>query len=478
MNRHLLILAAALLLPVCAIAKLKPNNPFSDGMVLQQQTEAPIWGTADAGAAIKVKTSWDNRTYKCTAGKDGKWKVSVNTPAASYTNYSITISSGKEKVTINDVLIGEVWLASGQSNMEMPMRGYYNNPIKGFMDVITAPSEADKVRMFTAAITGNPKPQDDAEGHWAKSTCETRADMSATAYYFAHRLNRLIDVPVGIITAAMGGTRLEAWMPKEIVESFGTEPTEEDTVAAEEQWYRPYFCYNAMQHPFQGYALKGFIWYQGCSNVGNHHQLVERMNLLITRWRNDWGDYDNALPFYMVEIAPYERGFDDSFQGSAYFREAQNKCSKEIPNCAVAHTNDLVEPWERNIIHPSDKKNVGDRLAFLAANRDYGMWAVECYSPEVEDCWKDGSLVHVKLSHTDQGINRTEGIEGLEVAGEDGVFHPVTKAWCNWDNGCMEVECGEVVENPRRLRYCWGDFKPGNLKNSYGLPVVPFEIWL
>lgn len=478
MIRKILAAMAALLLAANANAELRPNNPFSNGMVLQQKSAAPIWGKADAGAEVRITTSWDKTCYKGQADSTGKWRITVNTPEASYCKQTLCIRSGKEKVTIEDVLIGEVWFASGQSNMEMCLRGYYNNPVKGYMDVITSPSETDKVRMFSAEITGKPEPQDDANGCWRGADAKTRTDMSATAYFFAHKLNEVLDIPVGIIAAAFGGTRLEAWMPRDIIATLEGESSDPQHVETMDAWERPFFCYNAMQHPFQGYAIKGFIWYQGCSNVGRHHQLVDRMSLLIERWRKDWGDENDSLPFYMVELAPFERGFSDAFQGSALFREAQNQCSKLIPNCAVAHTNDLTEPWESHIIHPSDKKSVGDRLAYLAINRDYGMWQVQCYSPEVEEYYREGSRVFIRLSHTDQGLNRTEGIEGLEVAGEDGVFYPVTQAACNWSSGCMEFDCSGTVENPRRVRYCWGDFKTGNLKNSYGLPIVPFEIWL
>ena len=271
--------AALLLLSFSAFAKLSVKEPCSDGMVLQQKANPVIWGHSSPDAAVKVRTSWDGKTYKATADSKGVWKVYVHTPAASYQKYEVKVEGDGGKLTIKDVLIGEVWIASGQSNMEMPVRGYFNCPVEGSAEIIANARLDDKVRMFSVSQDQSDEPLDDVRKHsgWQKANPRGILWMSATAFFFARELNSVLDVPVGIVAFPYGGTRVESWLPKEILEEYG-EPLER---IENNHYHNPFRMYNSMQRPMQGYTAKGFIWYQGCSNVGHDDVFVQRMSRLI-----------------------------------------------------------------------------------------------------------------------------------------------------------------------------------------------------
>ncbi len=445
-------------------------------MVLQQGSNARIWGKASAGAQITITPSWDGKSYRCKADSDGKWEVEIKTPKGSYKSYEVLVKGDGATVKIKDVLVGEVWLASGQSNMEMPMRGFYNSPVENAYDYICAPAAKEKIRMFTVPLRQTYEPQDMTEGSWKGAEPSTVPEMSATAFFFARRLNEMLDVPVGIVSCAYGGARVESWTPKEILETYPDEDLSRETIEATIHYTRPYLAYNAMLCPVMGYTIKGFIWYQGCSNVGKHDQFVERMSIMVDHWRDCWRDDDAELPFYMVEIAPYRYKPQQPVSYAALLRQAQHEAAKAIPNSGIVVTNDLVESYEQDNIHPAKKKEVGERLAALALNRDYGMWMVPCNSPEAVKCTRFSSCeLAVELTNCPNGLSRWMEIEGLEVAGSEGIFYPVTYAYFEWGQKGLRVR-SEFVHDPCEVRYGWGDFKPGNLKNCEGLPVAPFYL--
>ena len=447
-------------------------------MVLQQNTEAKIWGTASANAQITVTPSWNGKAYKAKADSQGNWEVMVQTPKGSYKAYAIAVKGDGSSVQIKDVLIGEVWLASGQSNMEMPMRGFYNCPVEDAQEYICAPAAKDKIRMFTVPIKQSYEPLTQVDSKWEGAEPATIPGMSATAFFFAHKLNEMLDVPVGIVSCAYGGARIESWTPKEILETYPDEDLSRETIEATMHYTRPYLAYNAMLCPVKGYTIKGFIWYQGCSNVGKHEQFVDRMSTMVNHWRECWNDKEAQLPFYMVEIAPYRYKPQTAVSYASLLRQAQHEAAKTIPNCGIVVTNDLVESYEQDNIHPAKKKEVGDRLARLALNRDYGMTSIACYSPEAVECnvWGVNEL-SVWLTHCEDGISRWMEIEGLEVAGSEGIFYPVTYAFFEWNPKVLRVR-SEFVPDPCEVRYGWGDFNPGNLKNCQGMPVSPFWVKL
>ncbi len=479
--KHIAILITLLLFACCAShAQVVLADICSDGMVVQQNSEALVWGTATPGAQITVTPSWNGTSYKGKADDEGRWEVKVATPAASYKPYSMAVKGDGSNLKINDVLVGEVWFASGQSNMEMPMRGFYNSPVEHAIDYASASAMKEKIRMFTVPVRQSYEPLDEVDAKWQGAESSTVLDMSATAFFFAHKLNQTLDIPVGIVSCAYGGARIESWTPKEILETYPDEDLSRDAIEAMSHYHRPYLAYNAMLCPVKGYTVKGFIWYQGCSNVGKHEQFVERMNNMILHWRELWNDADNELPFYMVEIAPFNYNSTDGVSYASLLRMAQHEAAATIPNCGIVVTNDLVYSYEKSNIHPAKKKEVGDRLAYLALNRNYGFHRVACDSPEAVRCFVDEANrweIYVEMSNVPNGLNRWDEIVGLEVAGDDGAFYPVAFASYEWDKNGLRIKC-DRVSRPTQVRYGWGDFNPANLKSVEGLPVAPFWVKL
>ena len=489
--KKLVIVVLALVCGVSANAKLALRHPTGDHMVLQQRTEAAVWGYASPGAAVAVTPSWDGRTYTARADARGRWKAMVATPAAGYTPYTISVKGDGGEITINDVLVGEVWLASGQSNMEMPMRGFDNCPVEGFNEFLTQAPARDRIRMFYASADQSDEPLEEVrltEG-WKGADPSSIPGMSAVGYFFARKLNEVLDVPVGIVSFARGGARVESWLPREVLSSYGTEDLSAEAVGRMVDYLRPFQMYYAMEVPLQGYTGRGFIWYQGCSNVGKEDQFVARMSDLVNLWRSDWGDKDASMPFYMVEIAPYLYDPANGESG-ALLRRAQHEAAKAIPNCGIVGTNDLVKSYEYDNIHPSSKEPVGNRLAYMALNREYGFKAVACDSPEAVELFKrqppteaerermgrwfreiPANEINVRLENCSSGIDRLHEIEGLEVCGSDGVWYPVTDV--TFSRGSMSIRIDEV-QDPCKVRYGWADFRPGNIHNMAGLPLIPF----
>ena len=450
------------------VAFAKPVLPeiMSDNMVLQQKTNVNIWGFADVGKTIIVKPSWSSISEKTIVDNDGKWIVSIATPKASFTPHSISISDGEE-VVLNNVLIGEVWLASGQSNMEMPLNGFWNNPIMDANETIANSGRNKGIRFVTIPKVASMTPQETVKGMWKESNMETVEEFSATAYHFAETLYKSLNVPIGIIVSSWGGTRVEGWTNREILETYPDIDLDEQAIEALNPMARPMLMYNAMIHPLTNYTLKGFIWYQGESNVGKHDVYAERLANMVNLWRNDWNL--GNLPFYYVEIAPFDYG-----EGKAeYLREAQYKAQALIPQSGMISTNDLVESYEATNIHPKNKTDVGKRLGYMALSDTYQYNSIVARGPEYKSMEvKDGKAI-LSFNNTDNGFAGTDGLIGFEIAGSDEVFHPAT-AVIDYSNRTVVVS-NENIANPIAVRYCFKNFQIGNLYNTRELPAVPFR---
>ena len=471
-----------MLLFACAInsqAKVRLPHILSNNMVLQQNSEARLWGWDKPGKTVLVTTSWNNKTYTVKTGNDGKWMVSVKTPAASYTPYTITFNDG-EKTTLKNILSGEVWVCAGQSNMEMPVKGFGNCPVEGYLDEVVQARKYRGIHYVKIPSVMRMTPQEDAQCEWREVGPQTVGEASATGYFFAQAVMEALNVPVGLILANKGGSRVESWFTKENLEKYTNEPTDSDGIVKfkpEWDYHRALVWGNGTFNPILNYTVKGILYYQGCSNVGDPgNQYSERMKILVNQWRSQFGL--GEIPFYFVEIAPY---YYDNVDGDwgARLREQQYKASKEIPNSGLVCTNDLAYPYETTQIHPAQKRPVGRRLAYLALNQTYGMSDVWCKSPSFKDMKVVGDTIHIHLNDDYGAINRFEGIEGFEVAGADRVFHPA-KASHFWRPGggywdeTIQIVCPEVKE-PVALRYCFKNFQIGNLKNGGGLPLFPFR---
>lgn len=493
MKRISTIIAAALL-TITAVAQ-PPMRPapkpssivlpdlLKGEIVLQQQTNARIWGKATPGSKVTVSTSWNGANYNVTAAKDSLWDVKVATPDASFTPYEVTIASGKDQVVLKNVLIGDVWFCGGQSNMTMPMKGMFNCYVEGAAEDIAMAGQYKGLRYVTVGQNkfNESHPEYFTEGIWYPSNPGTAPDITATGFYFGSTLNKALDIPIGLISCNWSGSFVEDWFNKELLEKypdqkvFGAEFTKAYTT-----------MYYGMLEPASKYTIKGMIWYQGESNVGSPNY-TERLAAAVELWKSKFELKE--MPFYIVELAPwkYNQGFEDK---CPYLREQQWKASKVIPNSGLVSTNDLVYEFEGNMIHPAQKKQVGQRLAYLALSKAYG-YGNPCEGPEYDDMeiMEDGSIV-VGFKNAENGFMVRGEIKGFEIAGEDGVFYPAKAVTAfkrprnmnaretmgGFGRGGYAIKVSsEQVKNPVAVRYAFRDFLFGNLCSTEGFPVVPFR---
>lgn len=457
---------------VTAGAKVTLGPVISDNMVLQQQTNARIYGKADPGSKITVTPSWNNKAYTTTTDRTGEWCLAVETPEGGFTPYTITISDG-EPLTLNNVLVGEVWLASGQSNMEMPLKGFGGCCLEGGYDEIAnSRQSADKVRFFTVPLTQSYELLDTVNAKWTVPSPETSPEYSALAWHYAKQMAEVLNVPVGIVSAAYGGAKVESWSPRELLVNYPDVSLDPKNIEPIVHYHRPMLMYNAMFNPIKNYTYKGIIWYQGCSNVPTYSTYAERLAAMVKLWRDEIGLGD--IPFYAVEIAPYQYG-DPAEKGRAPFlREAQWKSIELIPNSDMISINDLVKPYERFNIHPADKTTAGHRLCDLALNKTYGKKQFLAGSPKYKSHRFVDGAAWVSIDSPNYGICRNYDIQGFEIAGPDKVFHPADSVWLHWQTNEMVVS-SKNVPNPVAVRYCFRDFLPGNLHGGNYLPLIPFR---
>ncbi len=464
------------LLLSCNLAQAKIELPeiIGDNMVLQQQTNAHLWGKATPKATVTINVSWSGEKFTTQADKEGHWLVSVPTPAASKDEQTIVIEENGEQTVISRVLIGEVWFASGQSNMEMPLNGFWNCPVEGSNEVIATASENRYVRIAPIPQNGQTKPVEEVKGKWEVPSPATAPRMSATSYFFATMLQRALDIPVGVIACAWGGSRVEGWLPESIVSKYeDVNVKQEQEKGWNGQWWHyhtPCIMYNGMLHPLRHYTVRGFLWYQGESNVGKHDTYPQRLKTMVDLWRSEFGGTAADMPFYEVEIAPW--GGNDDWSGPR-FRECQHEAARIIENAGCICINDLVYPYERWQIHPAQKREVGNRLAYMALNRTYGFKSIACDSPEFDHMQVKDGEIEVFFRYADDGLSPWQDIEGFEIAGDDDQYKPA-KARLNESNKSIVVSSPEVPQ-PKNVRYCYRAFQIGNLKNHRGLPAVPFR---
>ena len=465
-------------------AKVRLPHILCDNMILQQQTDARLWGWAKPNSKVKVTVSWlnDGQQEAATvkADKNGKWLVKIKTPKASYDPLWIQFDDGDGAVTVKDVLSGEVWVCAGQSNMEMPVKGFWGCPVDKYNEVVVDAKRHQGVHSVKIPSTMRMEPQEDAQCEWKVCTPQTVSDFSATGYFFARKMHEALDIPIGIIEANKGGSRVESWLTKENLKKYTAEPTDSMGIVnfkPEYDYNRALLWGNGTFNPILNYTVKGILFYQGCSNVGDPgNQYSERLKLLVEQWRSQFGLGD--IPFYFVEIAPYH--YDDvNATNGALLREQQQRAQQIIPNSSLVCTNDLVYPYETTQIHPAQKQQVGERLAYTALNRDYGFDQVLYKSSSFKDMNIKGDTVYLHLQDNYHADAPFEMIEGFEVAGEDRVFH-TAKAQHFWQPGggywdeAIIVSSPEV-KNPVAVRYCFKNFQVGNVKNAANLPLFPFR---
>lgn len=431
---------------------------FSEGMVLQQQTEVAVCGSTDKGSRkITVVTSWDKKRYVTTSDEEGQWRLKVQTSVYGGP-YEMEISDGTP-ITIKDIWIGEVWLCSGQSNMDMRVSGRYGDPVIGSLDAIVT-SDNPQIRMFTVGHKLSSEPQTDCKGMWQQASTETVPEFSAAGYFFARKLNEVLECPVGIIHASYGGSRVEAWMSLSGVVPYKGIPEVRNEC----------ILFNGMINPVVGYGIKGCLWYQGEANIDAPDLYTQLFPAMVADWRNLWEQ--GEFPFIYAQIAPYRynKG-ENKGENSAYLREAQLKCLDLIPVSAMIT---LMDVGDERTIHPMEKQTVGNRFAYMALERIYGKKGFIAAGPIYRSMKIAKNQVVLTFDNVGKGLTSFRlPLTDFEVAGEDQVFYPA-KARFGKDMKTVVVSSSEV-DVPIAVRYAFKDYVKGSLYNIYGIPASSFR---
>jgi len=482
-------------------ADVKLPAVIGDNMVLQQKMDVPIWGWAEVGEKIVVTIGWQRSTaYDATADKDGKWMVKVRTPNAGGP-YKIIIKANNT-VNLKNVLVGEVWVCSGQSNMQWSVEQTAD------AEQEIAAANYPKMRLFAVERNASGQPLRDCVGSWSECGPETIGKFSAVSYFFGRELHKELAVPIGLVNTSWGGTRIEPWTPPvgfalvaklgEILKEVGQADGEYRKSVAEsldsiEAWVqgsrkalaakepvppapalpkhplssrgRPTGLYNAMVHPLVPFGIRGAIWYQGESNLNDGMLYFEKMKALIGGWRSVWGQGD--FPFYFVQLAPYHYGEEPLLLPRIW--EAQ-KAALSVPNTGMAVTTDIGNLGD---IHPKNKQDVGKRLALWALAKTYGRKDLVYSGPLYKSMSVEQSKVRIRFDHVGSGLSCGDGkaLSWFTIAGADKVF---VEAEAKID-GDTVVVWSDKVAKPVAVRFGWHQEAEPNLMNKEGLPASPFR---
>jgi sialate O-acetylesterase len=500
--RNYCCLAFALLWVVSANAAVTLPNVFSDHMVLQRDKEIPVWGWAEPGEAVTVQTV--NQKMETVTDAEGRWSVLLE-PMEAGGPHMLYARTENDVAIINDILVGEVWICSGQSNMQWTVANSAD------ADSETRGANYPKIRMFSVERLNAETPQSNCNGEWEITSPETVSDFSAVGYFFARKLHQELKVPVGMIHTSWGGTPAESWTTQQSLEAnplyedilsrwdarmadlpeakkryeeaLKNWETEQAAATAANQkftkrrphppWgpdhpWRPAGLYNAMIAPLVPYAMQGAIWYQGESNAGRAYQYRELFPRMIQDWRDAWGGED--FPFYFVQLANFmERKEEPADSAWAELREAQSMTLDKLKNTGMAVTIDIGEAAD---IHPKNKQEVGRRLALIALNHDYD--GAYPYTGPVFQRVKTRRDKIVVVFKDEKGGLKTTGKNkptGWQITGADGEWR-----WADAKIKHSKVELSsKYIEKPVAVRYGWADNPACNLRNDAGLPASPFR---
>jgi sialate O-acetylesterase len=448
-----------LLLSFSARAEVLLPALVSSNMVLQQQTDVNIWGWANPGERVSVTTSWNNTTSTAITNENAVWKLSVKTPKAGGP-YSIVIE-GRNRILLQNILIGEVWLCAGQSNMEWSAE----------LGVKDARAELPvayntNIRFFDMAKHGTQWPQTDCRGTWTVCDSVTLRKFSAVGYFFGKKLNQTLQVPIGLIDVAWGGSYIESWIPQDLVNLFDETRHSAQTMIPAKAWpNQAGYIYNGMVAPLLNYNISGAIWYQGESNRHYPSAYYQLTHLMVDTWRGFW---QKQFPFYYVQIAPFNYRDSTQFKAPAV-REMQTR-AQDMAKSGMVVVTDLVD--NLNDIHPAYKKEVGNRLANWALAETYGQKIGQHRSPQYAQMRVEGSTAIVSFDYAEGGlvVKGPEPTE-FEIAGADRIFHKAKAAV----KANSVMVSSDKVASPVAIRFAFRDMPVPNLFNKEGLPVVPFR---
>ena len=438
-------------------ANVRLPNVLSSNMVLQQKAQVNLWGWCEPGEKIAVTASWDHHTDSLKGTRDGNWRLTLATPAAGGP-YTITIN-GQNAIVLDNILIGEVWVCSGQSNMEM-------SETWGLPDVkAELPTcNNDKIRFFHIARTTSPSPQDNCPGQWTGCDSNALKQFSAIAYFFGKKLNRELNVPIGLVEAAWGGTCAETWTPAPLVDGDNIlKAAGEKQVPANGWPHKPGYCYNAMIAPITSFTVAGALWYQGESNTEAPGSYARLLTTMIAAWRAAWG---LPLPFYYVQIAPFAYGVKNQ---ASLVREQQAQVM-QVEHTGMVVVSDLVS--DTADIHPKDKHDVGYRLANWALSDTYHRQGLVYKDPAYQQMEVAGDKIVIHISDASTGLLlKDKTVKELFVAGDDEVFWPAT---ARIKDNTLIVSAPEV-KKPVAVRYQYSNAGIGNIFGKDGLPLAPFR---
>lgn len=466
MRRITIILLVCCLLPPAAAAQLRLPSVIADGMVLQRNSTVRLWGKATPSSPVRITPEWTAGPIEVLASRSGDWSAEIPTSGAGGP-YTIGIATETEHRTLHNVLLGEVWICAGQSNMSMPVRGFESQPVGGSLEAIVT-SPRYPIRMFTASRTASEHEEFNVEGRWAEAGVATTGAFSAVGFFFARTLCQALNVPVGMINLSWGGSTAQAWSSRKLLARF-PETDATMNMQSESPQRIPSALYNALFHPVAGYGVRGIIWYQGENNLREPELYARLFPAMVGEWRTMIGRGD--IPFYYVQIAPYAYG-DAAGTEAAKFREAQARCRYTIPNSGMAVTIDL---GEENQIHYASKSEVGFRLGCHALAGAYGFAKLPRNGPVYRRWEKDGGRLVLTFDFAEGGLClKSSPATGFEIAGADGHFVPA-RAQVHPRNKKQVVVWSDEVADPIDVRYCFRNFAVGTLFDAYGLPAAPFR---
>ncbi len=470
MKKTVCILALWVLAAAAVQAKVELPPVLSDNMVLQQKQEVALWGKA-TGKKVTITATWTKKKTVVRPEADGNWFVRIPTPAAGGP-YEITFNDG-EKLTLKNVLIGEVWYCGGQSNMDMPVKGFEAQPVEHSTEYILRAKPSVPIRICKVPNTKSKTPLPKVEAFWVENKPEEVMNASATGYFFAQKLYEMLEVPIGIITVDWGGSSIESWMSRELLErefpgEFDTALLDSAPLEELKGSRHPCILYNGMVEGLAPFTFKGMIWYQGETNRGRWEQYTRLQPAYVKMMRELFQNPD--APFYFVQIAPYpyQPQYKDLFT-SGYFCEAQEKTLALIPHSGMVTTTDI---GSYSTIHPPKKLEVGNRLAYLALVKDYGFKGINPVAPTYKSVEFSGeeAIVTFEVDRLGIGPMNTD-LGGFELAGEDRVFHPATGVIKNKKVFVTSPD----VPAPVALRYCFRNWCVGSVFSAWGIPAGPFR---
>jgi sialate O-acetylesterase len=478
MKKSYILLLFSFCIPLFLTAKIELPKLVGNHMVLQRNSSINLWGKSTIGKEVIIKTSWNSKVYKTESDKNGDWITKVETSDAGGP-YTISISDGDE-IILHDILLGEVWICSGQSNMEFPVCGFMNQYNEDALQTILESTKYPNIRLFTVGRNSTGKPQKDCiSGEWKIAGYESVSAFSAVAYYFGRMLNDALDVPVGLISTNWGGSKIEAWMTEESISKL-PDIDQEIAFSGKRSENKPAALYNGMIHPLVNYTAKGFIWYQGESNREAYFDYKDLLTEMIYLWRSLWKN--DKMPFYFVQLAPYNYDGAD-LRSLPLTIEAQMQVAENVSHTGIAATTDL---GHQSNIHPPKKKDVGSRLAFLALKHDYGIKGLPLDAPTFKSMEIKDSSITLSFNNVSEANNFTapnslagfdnihiHPVNGFEIAGEDKVFYPAN-AKLLWRKNQIEVS-SDNVKHPVAVRYAFRNFPKANVATTFGIPLIPFR---